>query len=247
MKIKTHQSFYDYLKKGKPYYEGRSKRIYKIDEAHCLVTLIPTLSSFTYQRHRVVPGTAEIRLDFYEIAAKQFHEHGILTAFIERVDEVSYVAKLCSNPPFEVIVKNFAVGSTIRKYPGLFPEMFPFNPPVVKFDYRTAPEDQPIAEDYLRAKGYDPDEFRRRALKINEVLQNWLSPLVILDFCLIFGETSDSQLVATSEISPDSMRLKEKVDEKLCDYDKDLFRKGKSDTEIVQRWGDLLKKIVAKE
>lgn len=244
--MKAQKSPYDDLKKERPYYEGRSKKLYKIDETHCLVTLIPTLSSFTYQRHSVVPGTAELRLGFYEMAAKQLHANGISTAFIERVDEVSYVAQLCSNPPFETIVKNFAVGSTIRKYPGLFPEMFPFAPPVVKFDYRTDPEDQPIAADYLRAKGCNPDEFRRQALEINGVLQDWLFPLVLVDFCLIFGKTYDGQVVATSEISPDGMRLKGKASGELCSYDKDLFRQGKSDKEIVRAWEELLGILAAK-
>jgi phosphoribosylaminoimidazole-succinocarboxamide synthase len=130
--------------------EGRSKKLYRIDETTCLVELIPSLSSFTYQRHEIVPETDVLRLDFYERVAAIFRWKGILTAFCGRVGPTMYVARWLPGPPFETIVKNFAVGSTTRKYPGLYPEGAALNPPVVKFDYRIDPEDQPIADDYVR-------------------------------------------------------------------------------------------------
>src|SRR5579862_2266965 len=136
--------------------QGNSKRIFSSGDGLCVVELIPSLSSFTYSRYEDVEGTEVLRLDFYEMAAARLAEAGIHTAFRERVAPNAYLADLCSESPFEVIVKNVAQGSTTRKYPGLFEDGMRLPFPVVKFDYRTSPEDQPIAEDYVRAYGGDP-------------------------------------------------------------------------------------------
>ncbi|MCL6450400.1 MAG: SDR family NAD(P)-dependent oxidoreductase [Acetobacteraceae bacterium] len=56
--------------------EGRSKRVYRLDAERCLVELLPTLSSFSSQRHEVVQGTAELRLDFFELAAERLEPEG---------------------------------------------------------------------------------------------------------------------------------------------------------------------------
>lgn len=220
--------------------EGRSKRLYRLDDRHCLVELIPTLDSFTADRHEVVPGTAVLRLDFYEAAARRLAQAGVATAFVRREGPRTYVARWLPSPPFETIVKNYAVGSTLRKYPGLFPPMHHFNPPVVKFDYRTEPEDQPIADDYLRAWGLDPEALRAQARRVNAVLREWLAPLDLVDICFIFAPDPEEGLVLTSEVSPDCLRLRGPDGES---YDKDLFRQGASPEEILARWRRLVEMV----
>lgn len=88
-----------------PIMEGRSKRVFSYKENLVLVELIPTLTSFTYDRHEYVEGTDVLRLDFYEKAVEVLKEKNIKTAFVERVGSNRYIAELCTNPPFEVIVK----------------------------------------------------------------------------------------------------------------------------------------------
>ncbi len=224
--------------------EGRSKRIYRFDQGLCLVELLPTLDSFTTDRHEIVEGTAELRLDFHEIACERLAAAGVATAFVRREDRLTYVARWLPGPPFEVIVKNRAVGSTLRKYPGLFPPFAPFDPPVVRFDYRATPEDQPIGEDYLRAAGIDPAPLRRQALRINQALREWLAPLDLLDICFIFGPDGRGDPVLTSEVSPDCFRLQDARGES---YDKDLFRQKASPETIITRWRGLVDSIRAKE
>ncbi|MDQ5821775.1 MAG: SAICAR synthetase [Actinomycetota bacterium] len=213
---------------------GRSKELYPLGERHCLVRLIPSLTSFTHARDELVPGTDKLRLDFYELAAAQLRSAGIPVAFVRRVDETSYVAEFCPHPPFEVIVKNAAYGSTLRKYPGLFPPGHRFERPVVKFDYRTEPEDEPIAEDYIRELGYDPQRMKEIALATNEVLREWLAPRDLIDFCVVIGRSADGTYVAVSEVSPDAMRLRAPDGSAL---DKDLFRNGATADEILTAWG----------
>ncbi len=217
---------------------GRSKIVYRLDDRSCLVQLVPTLSSFTHQRHEIVPGTAELRLDFFEAAASKLAQHGVRSVFRERVSDTSYLADWCPYLPFETIVKNVACGSTIRKYPGLFDPGHRFQQPVVKFDYRIDPEDQPLPDDYVVALGHRVDVLRRIALDVNGCLQTWLEPLVVLDFCLIFGfDDASGEYTIVSEISPDAMRIR---DGNGAPLDKDLFREGAGADAICSRWRSLV-------
>ncbi|GAA2142521.1 hypothetical protein GCM10009760_27730 [Kitasatospora kazusensis] len=226
--------------RGAPDIVGRSKRLWRRDDGTCEIEIIPSLRSFTYDRDELIPATAKLRLDFYQAAAARLAERGIRTVFRERLSDSSYLADFVPGPPFEVIVKNLATGSTTVKYPGLFAEGHRFEPPVVKFDFRVDPEDQPIGEDYLKALGVDTDAYRRTALACNEALRDWLAPLDLWDFCLVIGDGPDGQPVINSEISPDCMRLRDPQGRPL---DKDLFRQGASAHEIVAAWTDLVRRI----
>ena len=216
--------------------EGRSKAIHDIDGRHCLVRLIPSLTSFTYGRHELVAGTEVLRLDFFDMAVQKLRQAGIRTAFVRRVAADMYIAEYCRGMPFEVIVKNVAGGSTLVKYPGRFPAGHRFRRPVVKFDFRVDPEDQPISEDYVREAGFDANALKNVALRVNAVLRAWLRPCDLLDFCLIFGLDAAGRYSIISEISPDAMRLRSPEGRPL---DKDLFRQGAPGVEILSAWREL--------
>lgn len=220
-----------------PDIEGHSKRLWLLPEDLCLVQLIPSLRSFTYDRDELIDETGPLRLDFYERAAAKLLELGIRTSFLRRVGPISYLSEYRPAPPVEVIVKNRAVGSTMRKYPGLFTEGQEFERPVVKFDYRVDPEDQPIGEDYLRLLGIAVDDFRQVALRTNDALISWLNPMQLWDFCLIISQRDGETPTIISEISPDCMRLRAPDGSAL---DKDLFRQGADPATIVQEWRRLI-------
>lgn len=212
---------------------GRSKRLWLLPDDLCLIELIPSLRSFTYGRDELVDETSSLRLDFYERAATKLSAADVRCAFRKRVGADMYLAEYCPAPPFEVIVKNVATGSTTRKYPGLFPDGEPLPGPVVKFDYRVDPEDQPIGEDYLRVLGLPVELMREHALIVNDVLRSWLSPYEVWDFCVIFGTSPSGELSLISEVSQDCIRIKHADGSSL---DKDLFRNGSSGAELVARW-----------
>ncbi|MEV5238661.1 phosphoribosylaminoimidazolesuccinocarboxamide synthase [Streptomyces cinnamoneus] len=220
-----------------PDIEGRSKRLWLLPAGLVMVELIPSLRSFTFDRDELFEDTGPLRLDFYERAAPQLEKAGIRTAFVRRLSPTAYLAEYHEAPPFEVIVKNRAIGSTLVKYPGLFEENAPLPRPVVKFDYRVDPEDQPIGEDYLRALDVPVEAYRDRALAVNASLISWLAPVEVWDFCLIFGQDASGEPVLISEVSPDCMRLRHPDGTPL---DKDLFRRGASESDIVTQWKRLL-------
>ncbi|GHH88242.1 hypothetical protein GCM10018793_67200 [Streptomyces sulfonofaciens] len=223
-----------------PDIQGRSKKVWFAGPGACVVEMIPSLRSFTYDRDELMDGTAELRLDFFEYVSGRLAQDGVHTVFRERLGPISYLADYRPAPPFEVIVKNRATGSTMRKYPGLFTEGQVFERPVVKFDYRTDPEDQPIGEDYLRLLGVDVEQYRNAALRCNALLRNLLSPLDLWDFCLVIADDEEHGVVINSEISPDCMRLRSADG---TSYDKDMFRQGAEREDILGRWTELMRII----
>ncbi|MFI0463758.1 phosphoribosylaminoimidazolesuccinocarboxamide synthase [Saccharopolyspora sp. 5N102] len=216
---------------------GRSKRVWRIGEDACLIELVPSLRSFTYDRDELIESTGSLRMDFYELAAQQLAKAGVRTAFRRRTGPIGYLADYRPAPPFEVIVKNVATGSTTRKYPGLFTEGHRFEPPVVKFDFRIDPEDQPIGEDYLRAAGVPVAAFHDLALRTNAALRHWMAPLDLWDFCLVVAVDTDGEPTVISEVSPDCMRVRDQHGNAL---DKDLFRAGDGADVITERWQELI-------
>lgn len=225
------------IKATLPIREGRSKKIWQNTNDTCIIELKPTLHSFTFNRDAVIDGTERLRLDFFELICGFLKLNGINHSFVNRIDERTYLSRYCTEPPIEVIVKNYATGSTTTLYPSLFPELHKFNQPVVKFDFRKDPQDIPIPEDYLRELALPSRLFRKTALEVNNVISSRLPQFSVVDFCLIFGQTSNGEWVITSEISPDSMRIRD-IDNNS--YDKDLFRRGDSDTIIFNRWQTLI-------
>lgn len=78
-------------------------------------------------------------------------------------------------------------------------------------------------------------------IRENDALRTWLSPsLVLLDFCIILGHRRNGELCVTSEISPDSMRIRTRDSRSM---DKDLFRRGKTAEQIIVSWTKLIELV----
>jgi len=221
----------------KPDLEGRSKHVFRVGRNRCLIRMIPTLDSHSYNRHEHFEGTDSLRLDFFEMASGFLESRGIHTVLRRRVGPEVYLAEFLESPPFEVIVKNYAHGSTLRKYPSLFRKGHRFKRPVVRFDFRVDPEDQPLPDDYVRELGHDPIAIKKLALRINAALQDWLRPNVLVDFCIMVSRGRRGRYVVLSEISPDCMRIRSRSGGSL---DKDLFRRGSSRKSLIAAWSRLI-------
>jgi len=145
--------------------------------------------------------------------------------------------------PLEVLGRNRAAGSLVRKFP--FKEGQVLNPPLVMTDYKCDERgDPPICDDVIFALGLlTPDELRQIreiTFKINELLYNFFDALdlVLADFKIEFGK-SGNDIVLGDEISMDSMRLWDK--ETGESLDKDVYRFGKGD--VMSAYARVVEKI----
>ena len=168
---------------------------------------------------------------------------GVSTHFIESVDDVTHRARHLEMIPVEVVVRNRAAGSLVKRF-GLA-EGLSIDPPLVEFYLKDdARHDPMITPDHMRLLGIgDLDlsvELRRLGLVINEVLKRIFDGvgLTLVDFKLEFGRDGE-ELVLGDEVTPDTCRLWDsKTGEKL---DKDRFRFDLGD--LVAGYGEIERRL----
>ena len=164
---------------------------------------------------------------FFEI----LEESGIKTQYLELIEPGYMLCKKLDMIPLEVITRNIAAGSLIKKFP--FKEKQELNPPIIQMDFKNDKYHDPMLNDSITialglASQEELDLIREITLKINAILKAFLIEKDILfpDFKIEFGFDSQGNIVLGDEISPDTCRF---WDSKSFDVlDKDLFRKGES-------------------
>ena len=183
------------------------------------------------------------------ISAKIFkvlEENGVKTQFIDLPEPNVMVAKRLDMIPIEVIVRNIATGSLVRKYP--IEDGTRLDPPIVQMDFKDDEYHDPMLNDSLiKALGIatqdEIDILTERALKINEVMSEFFKQagIILVDFKVEFGKDNDGNILLGDEISPDGCRLWDS--ETLEMLDKELFRKGK-DSEVMDAYIEVYNRII---
>ncbi|WP_405268804.1 phosphoribosylaminoimidazolesuccinocarboxamide synthase [Methanobrevibacter sp.] len=177
---------------------------------------------------------------------KVLEDNGVETQFIDLPEPNVMIAKKLEMIPIEVIVRNIATGSLVRKYP--FADGTRLDPPIVQMDFKADEYHDPMLNDSLiKALGIatqeEIDTLTEKALKINEILSEFLKDagIILVDFKVEFGRDSEGNILLGDEISPDSCRL---WDSKTLDMlDKELFRKGKDD-EVMDAYIEVYNRII---
>ena len=177
---------------------------------------------------------------------KILEENGIDTQFVDLPEPNVMIAKKLSMIPIEVIIRNIATGSLIRKYP--IADGIRLEPPIVQMDFKDDEYHDPMLNDsIIKALGIATQEeidiLTERALKINEILKKFFKDagIILVDFKIEFGKDKDGNIVLGDEISPDSCRLWDS--ETLDMMDKELFRKGK-DSEVMNAYIEVYNRII---
>ncbi len=159
-------------------------------------------------------------------------EQGIPTHFIKQVNETDQVCRHVTIIPLEVITRNIVAGSMAKKY-GL-EEGRQLAKPVFELSYKNDELSDPlINDDHAVAlelvTGAELAQIKDLTARINRALQDLFlaANLILVDFKIEFGKTSDGQIILADEISPDTCRLWDKdTRDKL---DKDRFRRDLGD------------------
>ena len=183
------------------------------------------------------------------ISAKIFkvlEENGIETQFIDLPEENVMLAKKLEMITIEVIVRNIATGSLVRKYP--IDDGTKLDPPIVQMDFKDDEYHDPMLNDsIIKALGIatqeEVDILTEKALKINDVLTKFFKDvgIILVDYKVEFGKDKDGNILLGDEISPDGCRLWDS--ETLDMLDKELFRKGK-DSEVMDAYIEVYNRII---
>ena len=216
------------MKKVKPLYEGKAKILWETDDPASLVQEFKNdATAFDGTKHEVIEGKGRLNNLISSHLFALLNSEGIRTHFIERISDTEMVVERLEMLPVEVVVRNAAAGSLVRRL-GI-PEGKRFDPPIVEFYLKDDDLHDPIiAEDHIYAMELAVPQqvaaMRRESLAINVILRNFLRErgIDLVDFKLEFG-AKDGELVLGDEISPDTCRYHDAETGEIMD--KDRFRK----------------------
>ncbi len=211
----------------KPLYEGKAKRLFATEDEQILkVEYKNDLTAFNGEKTVSQLGKGKLNNAISALIFEQLTEAGIPNHFVKKISETEQLVKRSKLIPIEVVVRNVAAGSLVKRL-GLT-EGETLKTSIVEYYYKDdALKDPLISEDHIFLLDLISEQglkqIRELAIKINDELTKLFQQckLRLIDFKLEFG-FFNGEIVLIDEISPDTCRLwDEASDEKL---DKDVFR-----------------------
>jgi len=232
------------MQTGELLYKGKAKSIYKTEKDDELLAVFrDDITAFNGEKKDEIAGKGKYNFSASVFFFDFLEKNGIKTHYLRSVDERSMLVSKLDMIPLEVIARNRAAGSIVKKFP--LEEGQVLNPPVIVTDYKDDGRgDPPINNDLIVALGLlTPEELiniRETTLKINSLLYNFFDELglILVDFKIEFGK-KDGVILLGDEISMDSMRLWDK--ETMESFDKDVYRFDKGD--LMSAYARVVEKI----
>lgn len=245
------------IKDNKPEVEGKSKKIYKLDETTYFMSFKPHLRSITYGREENIEGTEKERLKANIYFMNLLESKGIKTQIknnkIQEVDGIEGIlVKKIRTIPIEFICRYYAAGSIVRLYPSLVKEGQKFKTPLYKFDLKqdikvAGIDDPTLNENYIVGLNLLTKEQFEKAkqilVKVGEIINKELEDkgIKLIDMKIELGFDENSDIVVIDEISQDCIRANDmKTDKSLT---KDAFRQLKSDEEVLNCYKEFNKRL----
>ena len=156
-------------------------------------------------------GKGSLVLEQTEFFFRLLERNGVKTHFVERIDERKARFLKADRIPLEVIYRELAYGSFLRRYKGWAKPFQRLG--IVEFTLKDDSLDDPlIAEEAITALGIagreEVEEMKETTRKVARVLRDFLSSkgLQLVDFKLEFGRL-DGELIVIDELSGDTMRV----------------------------------------
>ena len=220
------------MKKGELLYRGKAKSVYRTDVPQELVVEFrDDITAFDGGKKANLDEkgmlNARVSAFFFTLLEKA----GIRTHYLGMINPSTMRVRTLTMIPLEVIVRNVAAGSLVKRYP--FREGQPLDPPILAMDYKDDTRHDPMINDeIIMALGLvsagELSEIKSRALTVNQVLQDHLQGkgITLVDFKLEFGKDGSGNITVGDEISMDSMRLWDARSGQSMDKDVYRFDKG---------------------
>lgn len=234
--------------KGEFLYEGKAKRLYRSEQEEILVVEYKDeLTAFNAEKKAKMVGKGVLNNRISAWLFRFLDKEGIPNHFLEQVDDIHQFVKEVAIVPLEVVVRNITTGSLCKRL-GV-KEGMELPRPLLEFYLKDDALGDPIVtEDHALLFGWataeEIAEIKAITLKVNELLTGLFRELgiILVDFKLEFGKTSDGTIVLADEISPDTCRFWDvSTGEKL---DKDRFRKDLGN--VLQAYQEIWDRLSSK-
>ena len=239
------------MTKGNMLYEGKAKQVFETENPdEVIVRFKDDATAFNAQKRGSVDLKGEMNNAITTLIFEYLNEKAIPTHFIKKLDEREQLVKKVKIIPLEMVVRNYSAGSMAQRL-GVEEGI---KSPVTIFDicYKKDELGDPLINDhhavFLGAATYEElDEMYELTSDINDILIDLFDKMniILVDFKIELGKTSDGKIVLADEISPDTCRLWDKDTKKKLD--KDRFRRDLGEvTEAYVEIYERLKKILNK-
>jgi len=236
-------------------YAGKAKDVYETEkEDEVIVAFRDDITAGDGAKKDNLKGKGHCNSLISSKLFEVLEENNINTQYIKLIKTGSMLSKKLNMIPLEVIARNIATGSLLKRYP--FEKNQKLDPPIIQMDYKNDEYHDPMLNDEITislglATQEELDEIRKITLKINKILSEFLKEkeILLVDFKLEFGKDIEGNIVLGDEISPDTCRYWDI--HTLETLDKDSFRQGQDnvmdiyeqvcsmivDEEDTKRWG----------
>lgn len=226
--------------------EGKTKQVFSYQNGLVLLRFKDTITAGDGARVDILQGKGVINAQTSALLFRVLERNGIKTHYVGMYDERTMIVKKLKMIPVEVVLRNIATGSIVKRLPIKEGEIF--NPPIVEFFLKDDARHDPMLnyshlEYFKLMTRKEAQEVEEIMLKVNEVLKNVISKagLLLYDFKLEFGRNEQGELIVGDEITLDSMRVREPGTNRILD--KDLYRKGYDLNTVKAAYEEFLSRI----
>jgi len=233
------------MQKGKQLYEGKAKKIFQTENPDMVIQEFKDdASAFNALKTGTIVGKGVVN---NAVSCKIFtylQENGIKTHFVDKLSDRDMACKILDIIKVEVVVRNIAAGSLVKRYG--FNEGEELSFPIVEYYLKDDALGDPLMnEDHAillkLATSDEIAELKEQALKINALLIDYFYKrhLKLVDFKLEFGR-HHSTILLGDEISPDTCRLWDAESGKKMDKDRFRFDLG----DVEETYQEVQKRVL---
>jgi phosphoribosylaminoimidazole-succinocarboxamide synthase len=209
-------------------YEGKAKIIYATDDPDRVSQKFKDdATAFDGRKKGSIENKGVRNATISAHLFKVVEDAGVPTQLIEQTADDTLLTHHLKMFPVEVIVRNFAAGSIVKRLG--FEEGAEFKKPMVEYFLKDDELHDPLItcahiEELELVTEDERKQLKELALKVNGALSSFFNErgIILVDFKLEFGADKDGVIRLGDEISPDTCRLWDAETKKKLD--KDRFR-----------------------
>ncbi|MCM3728864.1 phosphoribosylaminoimidazolesuccinocarboxamide synthase [Neobacillus cucumis] len=233
------------MEKLEQLYEGKAKKVFKTSEPETYwIEYKDDATAFNGEKKAQIAGKGTLNNEISSIFLSLLKEKGVDNHFIKKISATEQIVQQVDIIPIEVVVRNIAAGSLAKRLGWDEGKKLPKT--IVEFYYKNDELGDPmINNDHIDILGLAAEqelvEIRKQALKINEILKEFLQNknIILVDFKLEFGKTPAGTIILADEISPDTCRFWDA--DTMKKLDKDRFRRDLGSVE--EAYQEILRRI----
>jgi phosphoribosylaminoimidazole-succinocarboxamide synthase len=229
-------------------YEGKAKRIWSTDDHDIVVQEFKDdATAFNGLKKDQIKNKGVLNTGISSAIFEYLIEHGIKTHFEKKLSDNEMLVKRVDIIKVEVVVRNIAAGSLVKKFGFTEGEELKF--PLVEYYLKSDELGDPLFSlEHIQllelASKDDMEKIHLMALKINDLMQKfWFDRGIdLVDFKLEFGRDSSGGIILADEISPDTCRLWDLHTGEKMDKDRFRFDLGK----VEEAYEEINKRVTFK-